>query len=208
LTIRRSGMPCPCTACNPSNDMKETIRGLAYVVGDAIDTDQIIPAEHLVYSLTKPEEKRLYGRYALCGVPPLGQGLPFGNRAFTEPDAYRSRYTIVIGGSNFGCGSSREHAPFALQEAGCEAVIAESYARIFYRNAIDGGFVVPFESFDRLADRIRTGDELEIDTTLGKLTNLTTGEEYLLRPLGDVAAILKAGNVFEYARQAGLMPAT
>lgn len=186
--------------------MKSVIRGEAYVVGDAIDTDQIIPAEHLVYSLTKPEEKRMYGRYALSGVPPEQQGLPFGHRPFTEPDAYRSRYRIIVGGSNFGCGSSREHAPFALQEAGCEAVVAESYARIFYRNAVDGGFLVPFETYDRLVDRIRTGDDLEIDTALGKLTNHTTGEEHLLRPLGDVADILRAGNVFEYARQAGLMP--
>ncbi len=113
-----------------------------------------------------------------------------------------------MAGSNFGCGSSREHAPFALQEAGCEAVIAESFARIFYRNAVDGGFVVPFETPEKLNDRIRTGDELEIDTALGKVTNHTTGEEYLLNPLGDVADILRAGNVFEYARQAGLIPAS
>jgi 3-isopropylmalate/(R)-2-methylmalate dehydratase small subunit len=186
--------------------MKPVIKGKAYVVGDSIDTDQIIPAQHLVYSLTKPDERRMYGRYALSGVPEKEQGLPYGGCAFTEPDAYESDYTIIIAGSNFGCGSSREHAPFAMQEAGCEAVIAESYARIFYRNAIDGGFVVPFESRDRLVDRIRTGDELEIDTALAKVTNLTTGEEFLLNPLGDVAEILKAGNVFEYARQAGLMP--
>lgn len=188
--------------------MKEVIKGKAYVVGDAIDTDQIIPAEHLVYSLSDPEEKKFYGRYAMCGVPNDQQGLPFGDKPFTEPEKFKSEYTIVIGGSNFGCGSSREHAPFALQEAGCEAVVAESYARIFYRNAIDGGFVVPFESNDRLVDHVRTGDEVEIDTTVGKLTNITTGKEYLLKPLGDVADILKAGNVFEYARQAGLMPQT
>jgi 3-isopropylmalate/(R)-2-methylmalate dehydratase small subunit len=187
--------------------MKKSIRGLAYVVGDAIDTDQIIPAEHLVYSMTQPEEKRLYGRFALSSVPPAGQGLPYGHRPFTEPDAYRSRYTIVVAGSNFGCGSSREHAPFALQEAGCEAVVAEGYARIFYRNAVDGGFLVPFESMERLVTEVRTGDELEIDTTLGKLTNHTTAKEYLLKPLGDVADILRAGDVFAYARQAGLMPA-
>ena len=186
--------------------MKETIRGLAYVDGDAIDTDQIIPAEHLVYSLKKPDERKLYGRFAMSGIPAEGQGLPFGSRPFTEPDAYTSRYTIVIGGGNFGCGSSREHAPFALMEAGAEAVVAESFARIFYRNAIDGGFVVPFESRVKLNERIRTGDDLELDTGLGKLTNHTTGEEFLLNPLGDVAEILKAGNVFEYARQAGLMP--
>lgn len=186
--------------------MKPIIKGRAYVVGDAIDTDQIIPAEHLVYSLKKPEERRLYGRFALSGVPPAGQGLPFGERPFTQPDAYRSEYTIIIAGSNFGCGSSREHAPFALAEAGAEAVVAESYARIFYRNAVDGGFLVPFETPQKLNERIRTGDELEIDTAVGTLTNHTTGEEYLLNPLGDVADILRAGNVFEYARQAGLMP--
>ena len=188
--------------------MKNVISGKAYVVGDSIDTDQIIPAEHLVYSLSDPEEKKFYGRYALNGVPVDRQGLPFGNKPFTAPDAFKSEYTILIGGVNFGCGSSREHAPFALQEAGCEAVVAESYARIFYRNAVDGGFVVPFEANDRLVDVIRTGDEVEIDTTVGKLANITTGEEYLLKPLGDVAEILKAGNVFEYARQAGLMPRT
>ncbi len=187
--------------------MNDIIRGKAYVVGDAIDTDQIIPAEHLVYSLSDPEERRLYGRYALSGVPVDQQGLPEGNRPFTNPDSYESDFKIIIGGSNFGCGSSREHAPFAIAEAGCEAVIAESYARIFYRNAVDGGFIAPFESFERLVDRIRTGDELEIDVKMGRLTNLTTSEEHLLRPLGDVADILAAGSVFEYARQNGLMPA-
>jgi len=187
--------------------MKKIIAGTAYVVGDAIDTDQIIPAEHLVYSLSDPEERKYYGRYALSGVPQGQQGLPYGTRPFTSPDAFRSDYVIVIGGSNFGCGSSREHAPFALQEAGCAAVVAESYARIFYRNAVDGGFIVPFESIERLVERVRTGDMLEIDTSLGKLSNRATGEEFLLKPLGDVADILKAGNVFEFARQAGFMPA-
>ncbi len=185
--------------------MKPIIKGLAYVVGDAVDTDQIIPASHLVYSLTVPEERKMYGRFAMSGVPEAGQGLPFGHRPFTEPEAFESAYTIVVGGSNFGCGSSREHAPFALREAGCEAVVAESYARIFYRNAIDGGFLVPFETRIKLNERIRTGDALEIDTALGQLTNHTTGESFLLNPLGDVADILRAGNVFEYARQAGLM---
>lgn len=185
--------------------MKPVIRGRAYVLGDAIDTDQIIPAQHLVYSLTEPEERRLYGRYALSGVPPEAQGLPEGDQPFVEPEAFTSAYTVIVAGSNFGCGSSREHAPFALREAGCEAVIAESYARIFYRNAVDGGFLVPFETRERLQDRVRTGDDLEIDTAIGEVTNHTRGEVYLLNPLGDVAEILKAGDVFAYARQAGLI---
>lgn len=186
--------------------MKSVIKGKAYVVGDSVDTDQIIPAQHLVYSLTDPEERKQYGRYALSSVPPEQQGLPYGNRPFTEPEAFESEYRVVVAGSNFGCGSSREHAPFALREAGCEAVIAESYARIFYRNSIDGGFLAPFECLERLVEKVRTGDEVVLDTAAGTLTNETTGETYLLKPLGDVAEILKAGNVFEYARQAGLMP--
>ncbi|MCY4158315.1 MAG: 3-isopropylmalate dehydratase [Bacteroidetes bacterium] len=185
--------------------MKSIIRGLAYVVGDAIDTDQIIPAEHLVYSLNKPDERRMYGRFAMSGVPIEQQGLPNGHIPFTDPNKYLSDYTFVIGGSNFGCGSSREHAPFALTEAGAKVVVAESYARIFYRNTIDGGFVIPFESHEKINHQIRTGDELELDTRFGQLTNHASGEEYLLKPLGDVADILNAGNVFEYARQNGLI---
>jgi 3-isopropylmalate/(R)-2-methylmalate dehydratase small subunit len=185
--------------------MKDNIRGKAYVVGDSIDTDQIIPARHLVFSMTVPEERIQYGRYALSAVPDEGQGLPDGGIPLTAEGQFKSEYTFIVAGTNFGCGSSREHAPFALQEAGIEAVISESYARIFYRNAVDGGFLIPFESRVRLIEKIRTGDELEIDSVRSTITNVTTGDEFLLNPLGDVAEILKAGNVFEYARQAGFM---
>ena len=185
--------------------MKDRIEGRAYVLGDSIDTDQIIPAAHLVYSMTVPEERRMYGRYACSGVPSEQAGLPEGGIPMTHEEAWKSEFTIVIAGSNFGCGSSREHAPFALQEAGIEAVVATSYARIFYRNAVDGGFVVPFESEERLVDRIRTGDPVVIDVPAGTLTHEPSGETMLLRPLGDVADILRSGNVFEYARQAGFI---
>jgi 3-isopropylmalate/(R)-2-methylmalate dehydratase small subunit len=185
--------------------LKPIIRGLAYVLGDAIDTDQIIPAAHLVYSMTEPKERRLYGRYALSAVPEPQRGLPFGNRPFTDAEAYESEYSIIVAGRNFGCGSSREHAPFALKEAGCEAVIAESYARIFYRNSVDGGFLVPFESRVRLIEKVRTGDMLTVDTAGATVRNETTDEEFLLNPLGDVGEILRAGNVFEYARRSGLI---
>lgn len=185
--------------------MKDLIAGKAYVVGDSIDTDQIIPARHLVYSLTDPEERKEYGRHAMSAVPESGQGLPFGDIPLTEPGADKSEFSIVIAGSNFGCGSSREHAPFALREAGIEVVVAESFARIFYRNSIDAGLLIPFETRERLVDHVRTGDELEIDVTISRLRNKTTGEDYLLNPLGDVVEILRAGNVFEYARQAGFI---
>jgi 3-isopropylmalate/(R)-2-methylmalate dehydratase small subunit len=181
--------------------MVAKIEGPAYVLGDSVDTDQIIPAEHLVYSLTKPEERRMFGRYALSAVPTEFQGLPFGNRPFTPPDAFETEYAVIVAGANFGCGSSREHAPFAIREAGCRVVIAESYARIFYRNAVDGGFLIPFEGPKGLNERVKTGDKLHLDISAGLLSNLTTGEEFQLSPLGDVKDILEAGGLFEYARR-------
>src|SRR5919202_4718170 len=115
--------------------MKDLIRGKAYVLGHNIDTDQIIPAKHLVYSLADPEERKLYGAYALSGVPDQVAGLPSGQVKFVPEGQHQAPFKIIVAGKNFGCGSSREHAPVALQIAGVEAVLAESYARIFYRNA-------------------------------------------------------------------------
>jgi 3-isopropylmalate/(R)-2-methylmalate dehydratase small subunit len=185
--------------------MEKIIKGKAFVLGNNIDTDQIIPAEHLVYSLTDEEESKKYGHFALSSVPLSQSGLPNGGIPFIEGDNYESEFDIIIGGSNFGCGSSREHAPFALMKAGVKAVIAESYARIFYRNSVDGGFVVPYESTDKLNDKIKTGDELELDLEKNSLKNLTSGEEYNLKALGDVLPIIEAGGVFEYARKSGMI---
>lgn len=188
--------------------MKPIIAGKAFVLGNDIDTDQIIPAAHLVYKLDDMDEKKNYGRYAFSGVPIEQSGLPQGNIPFIQEGKWQSEYTIVIGGKNFGCGSSREHAPFALQVAGIEAVIAESYARIFYRNSIDGAFIAPFESSDHLAKEVRTGDELELDTTKCVLKNLTQNKEYQLSPLGDIEHILRGGGIFEYARKSGMLQKT
>jgi len=185
--------------------MEKMIKGKAFVLGDNIDTDQIIPAEHLVYSLSDPEESKKYGHYALSGVPLARAGLPDGGIPFIIGENYLSEFQIIIGGSNFGCGSSREHAPFALQVAGVKAVIAESYARIFYRNCVDGGFLIPYEVTTKLNDRIKTGDELDIDLNKNILNNFSTGESYNLRPLGDILPIIEAGNIFEYARKTGLV---
>ena len=80
-------------------------------------------------------------------------------------------------------------------------VVAESYARIFYRNSVDGGFVVPYESKIKLTDKIKTGDELEIHLTENILLNVSSGEKYDLRELGDVLPIIEAGGIFEYARK-------
>jgi 3-isopropylmalate/(R)-2-methylmalate dehydratase small subunit len=185
--------------------MKDIIKGKAYVLGDNIDTDQMIPAEHLVYSLKDSEERKLYGKYALVGVPEGQQGYPDGNVAFVKKGELTSEFQVIIGGENFGCGSSREHAPFALREAGVTAVIAQSYARIFFRNSVDGGFYPPIESETRLVEEVYTGDELTINILQNILTNETQGKTYPLKSLGDVTAILKAGNVFAYAREQGFL---
>jgi 3-isopropylmalate/(R)-2-methylmalate dehydratase small subunit len=184
--------------------MQKIIRGKVYVIGDNIDTDQIIPAEHLVYSLTDPEERKLYGRHALSSVPPHQAGLPQGHVPFVREGEYTSDFKIVIGGRNFGCGSSREHAPFALREAGIEAVVAEFYARIFFRNSVNGGYLIPYETPAPLVEHFRTGDEAEIDLQANGIKNLTQGTEFTLNPLGDILPILEAGDVFAYAKQSGM----
>jgi 3-isopropylmalate/(R)-2-methylmalate dehydratase small subunit len=170
-------------------------------LGDNIDTDQIIPAEHLVYSLKDEAESKKYGQFALSGVPLKQAGLPNGGITFINGDNCKSEFNILIGGSNFGCGSSREHAPFALEKAGVKAIIAESYARIFYRNSVDGGFLVPLESQIKINGEINTGDEIEIDLNQFKLKNNTQNKEYRLQELGSVLPIVEAGGIFEYARK-------
>jgi 3-isopropylmalate/(R)-2-methylmalate dehydratase small subunit len=185
--------------------MQPTITGKAFVLGDNVDTDQIIPAQYLTFNPAIPEEYRQFGKYALSSVPPPQAGLPKGHVPFHTTDEYVSPYKVVIAGKNFGCGSSREHAPIALDAAGIEAVVAEFYARIFFRNAVNGGYLIPFESADRLCERICTGDEVRLDVYMGVLHNLTTGETWQLKPLGEVAPILEAGGVFPYARKVGML---
>ena len=185
--------------------MKERIHGLAYVLGNDVDTDQIIPAEHLMYSLSDPEEKKNYGSFALAGVPDGQAGLPLGNERFVGEGQYQSKYTIIVGGKNFGCGSSREHAPACLKIAGIQAVIAETFARIFYRNVVDGGFFLPFETQNSIYREVRTGDSLIIETQRVQLINETQGKTYDLKPLGDIIDILEAGDIFLYAKKMGLI---
>lgn len=186
--------------------MQTQIKGRAYVLGDNIDTDQIIPAKYLTYNPAIPEEYRMFGKYALCGVPDAQGGLPKGHVPFHGPDdEFIAPYSIIIGGKNFGCGSSREHAPIALAAAGIKAVVAEFYARIFFRNSVNGGYLVPVECHERLCDQVCTGDELTIDLAASRLFDHTTKEEWRLRPLGEVAPIVEAGGIFEYAKKVGML---
>jgi 3-isopropylmalate/(R)-2-methylmalate dehydratase small subunit len=185
--------------------MQSTITGRAYVLGDNVDTDQIIPAQYLTYNPAVPEEYKMFGKYALSSVPPAQAGLPKGHVPFHTKDEFVSDYTIIIAGKNFGCGSSREHAPIALDAAGIKCVVAEFYARIFFRNSVNGGYIIPFETADRLCEQVCTGDELKIDVATGVLHNLTTKDEWKLKPLGEVAPIIDAGGIFAYAKAVGML---
>jgi 3-isopropylmalate/(R)-2-methylmalate dehydratase small subunit len=185
--------------------MNQQITGKAFVLGDNVDTDQIIPAQYLTFNPAIPEEYRQFGKYALSSVPSGQAGLPRGHVPFHTDDEFVSPYRIIVAGRNFGCGSSREHAPIALDAAGIEAVVAEFYARIFFRNAVNGGYLIPFECPERLCEKVCTGDELRIDVAEGRLHNLTTGETWQLKPLGEVAPIVEAGGVFAYARKVGML---
>jgi 3-isopropylmalate/(R)-2-methylmalate dehydratase small subunit len=185
--------------------METIITGKVYVLGDNIDTDQIIPAQFLSYDPTNPEERKYFGKYANSGVPEGQQGLPTGTVPFVVGDAFRSDYAIIVGGKNFGCGSSREHAPLALAEAGIRVVIAEFYARIFFRNSINGAYLLPMESVERLVEQFKTGDDATLDLNQATITNNTSGKSFKLNPVGDVLPIVEAGGVFNYAREAGMI---
>lgn len=186
--------------------MESIITGKAFVLGDNIDTDQIIPANYLSYDPSKPEERKFFGMYANSGVPDGQTGLPAGNIPFVRKNEFRSDYTVVVGGKNFGCGSSREHAPLALAEAGATCVIAEFYARIFFRNCVNGGYLVPLESTQRLVEKIKTGDELEVHVKDGYVINKSQNNaRYELNPIGDALPIIEAGGVFAYAKEAGML---
>src|SRR5919107_69877 len=157
--------------------MESVVTGKAYVLGDNIDTDQIIPAQYLSFNPSLPEERKFFGMYAMSSVPEGQRGLPAGNVPFVRENEFKSDYTIVIGGKNFGSGSSREHAPLALAEAGVTCVIAEFYARIFFRNSVNGGYVIPFESEERLVEKVKTGDELEVHLDEGYVINRSKNNE-------------------------------
>jgi 3-isopropylmalate/(R)-2-methylmalate dehydratase small subunit len=118
--------------------MSHVVTSPVYVCADNIDTDQIIPAQYLTLVPTISEEYEKLGSFALIGLP--DDRYP---TRFIQPGEMKSQYKIVIAGRNFGCGSSREHAPIALGAAGVEAVVAESFARIFLRNCVATGELYP-----------------------------------------------------------------
>ena len=182
--------------------MKSVIQGSVYVVRDNIDTDQIIPAQYLNLVPTIAEEYEKLGSFAMCGLP----NSLYAQR-FVAEGKLDSDYAIIVAGRNFGCGSSREHAPIALGSAGCHVVLAESFARIFFRNSVATGELYPCESTDRLCDLLKTGDRVSVDLDAAQVTDLGTGKVYAFKPLGDVRPVVDAGGLFNFARQSGMIPA-
>lgn len=180
--------------------MQSVFSGPVYVVRDNIDTDQIIPAQYLTLVPTISDEYDKLGSYALCGLPDSLYPTRFVKEGQLDSD-----YPIVIAGRNFGCGSSREHAPIALGSAGAKIVVAESYARIFFRNSVATGELYPCECTDRLCDALKTGDRATVD--LDKGTIEANGKVYSLKPLGDVRPVVDAGGLFNYARKTGMITA-
>lgn len=180
--------------------MSHTVTSKVFVVKDNIDTDQIIPAQYLTLVPTIPEEYEKLGSYALIGLPD-----DLYPTKFVPEGETKTPYQIVIGGRNFGCGSSREHAPIALGAAGVQAIVSESFARIFFRNCVATGELYPYDSTERLCDVLKTGDEATLDFDNDTLT--AHGKTYKLKPLGEVRPVIDAGGLFNYARQSGMIAA-
>ncbi|MGH1599918.1 3-isopropylmalate dehydratase small subunit [Campylobacter majalis] len=152
----------------------------AWKFGDNIDTDIIIAARYLNTS----DENELAKHIMQDADPDFTSKISHGD--------------IIVAGENFGCGSSREHAPLAIKAAGISAVIAKSFARIFYRNSFNTGLLI-LEL--KQTDEINEGDELDIDINSGTIKNKTSKKEYAFAPIPEfMQELLKSGGLIEYAK--------
>jgi len=157
--------------------------GTAWTFDDDLNTDIIIPANYLVTS--DPKE---LGSHCMAGLDPQ-----FSKKI--------SQGDIIVGGKNFGCGSSREHAPIAIKGAGISCVVARSYARIFYRNSFNMGLPL-FECSPAVED-IQNGHKLEIDSESGRIKNLTTGRSFDAAPIPPfMQEILSDGGLMNHVLKA------
>lgn len=148
---------------------------------DNIDTDVILPGTYL-----KLHDYDELAKHAMEGLDP-----DFHSKV-KDGD-------YIVAGRNFGCGSSREHAPIALSCSGIKAVLALSFARIFYRNAVDGAFLLPIEIDEDAYKSISNGDQLEINIEKNTIKNLTKNKEYKMKPFSElIGKIIAAGGLFKY----------
>ena len=157
------------------------ITGKVIKYGDGVNTDVIIPSEFLV--LLDPKE---LAKHAMEGIDP------------DFPQKVKDR-KIIVAGRNFGCGSSREQAPVALKYAGVQCILAESFARIFYRNAINIG--LPIVECDGISKKINDGDELEISPKEGLIKNLTQRNKLKANPIPDFLLEIMEKGLVEYMKE-------
>ncbi|MCX8204608.1 MAG: 3-isopropylmalate dehydratase small subunit [Candidatus Nezhaarchaeota archaeon] len=158
------------------------VRGKVLKYGDNVDTDVIIPGKYLIY--IDPEE---LAKHAMEGI----------DASFPEK---AKGGCILVAGRNFGCGSSREQAPVALKYAGVKAIVAESFARIFYRNAFNIG--LPVVTLPKAREMFDEGDEAEVDLRAGVVRNLSKKREEGFKPLPQMLLdILAAGGLVEYMKR-------
>ena len=158
------------------------LEGKVWRYGDNIDTDVIIPARYL--NTFDPKE---LAKHCMVDIDKdFAQKVRPGD--------------MMVGGKNFGCGSSREHAPVAIKACGVPVIIAASFARIFYRNGINVG--LPLMEIGDNVERIHAGDKLSVDLSSGKIRDLTTGETFQAPPLpGFIQDIAKAGGLIQYVKE-------
>lgn len=157
--------------------MEKIIKGKAYVFGNNIDTDQIYPGQYV--ELTEMEDIR---KYAMRGSKE-----PNLAKIFQSGD-------LIVAGRNFGCGSSREHAAMTLKGIGVGAILAESFGRIFFRNAINLG--IPAITCQGISAIVHGGDFIQVNFISGKIENLTTGQIIKAEPLGEyMMNILQSGGI-------------
>ncbi len=160
------------------------MKGKCWKFGDNVNTDEIIPARYLNTS----DPKELATHCMEDSAPDFVKRMKPGD--------------IIVAGQNFGCGSSREHAPLAIKAAGISCVLAASFARIFFRNAINMG--LPIVECPELVDSISEGDVVEVDLEQGKIRLETRGEEFSIEPFPEeLRAIIAAGGLMQFvSRQA------
>ena len=148
---------------------------------DNIDTDVIIPGPYL-----KIHDHKELGKHAMEGLDPNF------SQKISEGD-------FLLTGKNFGCGSSREHAPIALHQVGIRAILSPSFARIFYRNAVDGGYLLPIEIDSEVIEKISDKDELEINLDNNTIINATSNDVFKIKPFPDIISkIVKAGGLLYF----------
>ena len=158
------------------------LKGKVHKYGDNVDTDVIIPARYL--NTSDPDELAAH----------CMEDIDADFIKKVEPG------DIIVAEENFGCGSSREHAPLAIKTAGVSCVIAKTFARIFYRNSINIG--LPILQCPEAVDGISAGDEIEVDAASGKIVNLRTGKSFQAMPFPEfMQNLIAAGGLVAYARE-------